>query len=67
MYYLFEFPLTALGKKQPTKFFRMGDRKWAMEPKTIEDIYYYSPSVNYRNKLTGLNNVSYTENQLKKA
>ena len=67
VYYLSEVPLTALGKKQPTKTFRMGDRKWAMEPKTIEDIYYYSPPVNYRYKLSDLNNVSYTENQLKKA
>ena len=38
-----------------------------MEPKTIEEIYYYSPPINYRYKLSDLNNVSYTENQLKKA
>jgi hypothetical protein len=66
VYYLSEVPLTALGKKQPTKNFREGDRRYHIEPKKIEEIYFYSKPVHYRYKLTGLNNVSYTEDQLKK-
>jgi hypothetical protein len=67
VYYLSEVPLTALGKKQNTKNFREADRRYNLKARKIEEIYYYSSPVFYRYKLQGLNNVSFTESQLKKA
>jgi hypothetical protein len=67
VYYISDTPLNALGKEQPTKKFRVGDRRWSIEPRKIVEIYYYSDPVPYRYGLEGKKNVSFTQYQLKLA
>lgn len=67
VYYKSEVPLTALGVKQNTKNFRVGDRRWNMEPKKITKILLYPAPTYYRYMLEGLPNVSYVEKELRKA
>lgn len=67
VFYKSEIPLNALGKKQTTKNFRVGDYRYYPEPKRIKQVFYYTGDVPHRYQLEGLTNVSYTENELKLA
>ncbi len=57
-------PLNALGNKQPTNNYRMGDYRFEKIPKKITKIIYMSGNPPYRYMLEGLSQVSYTEAQL---
>ena len=68
VYYKSDYPINALGKKQPTMNFRTGDYRWNIsEPRKIVKVLYYPSPINYRYLLEGRPNVSYTEAQLKPA
>jgi hypothetical protein len=58
-------PQSALGYPQPTKQWRVGDIAWEQSPRKIKEVLYYSGSVPYRYILSELDNVSFTEKQLK--
>jgi hypothetical protein len=58
-------PLTALGKQQPTKTFRMGDYRWDLVPRKVEKVLSYSGRNPTRYILDTLPNVSYAEPELK--
>jgi hypothetical protein len=62
---LLETPRDALGNKQPTKNFRMGDFRFDHIKRKITQVLYYSGAVTYRYMLEGIPQASYTENQLK--
>ena len=64
MYYKLSYPENALGHKQPTSQFRVGDYRWSSVAKKIENIYYYSGAIPYRYGLEGMKNVSFTEAEL---
>jgi hypothetical protein len=64
VYYISNTPLDALGKKQPTKTFRTGDRRWNIDTREIVKIVYPMGKVHHRYILEGLPNVSFTENEL---
>jgi hypothetical protein len=64
VYYNTEYPLNALGKKQPTTNFRQGDYRYNVDSKKIKFVLPYSGNVPFRYILEGLPDVSYTENQL---
>lgn len=64
VYYKSEVPLDALGKKQPSKNFRVGDRRFNLHPKKIAKILYYPAPINYRYILENLPNVSFTKQEL---
>jgi hypothetical protein len=60
VYYRSDVPLDALGNKQPTKKFRVGDYRYnTSDPRKIESILYY-----VRYLLDGKTNVSYAESEL---
>ena len=59
-----ETPYNALGHKQNTTNFRMGDFRWDMVPKKIKQIYVYNTG--YRYGLVGIN-VAYQEFELMKS
>lgn len=60
-----EVPLNALGKKQNTDKFRTGDYRYDLQARKITKVLYYPKNIRYL--LTGLNHVSYTEDELIKA
>jgi hypothetical protein len=62
---LLEEPQTILGKKQPTKTFRMGDLRLEKKKRKILKVLYYSGPNPYRYLIDGLPNASYTERELK--
>ena len=62
---LLEEPRTILGKKQPTKNFRMGDLRLEKRKREIMKVLYYSGPNHYRYLIEGLPNASYTEQELK--
>ncbi len=64
VYYKSEVPLNALGHKQSTNSFRVGDFRYNVAPKKIKFVIPYAGNVPFRYVLDGLPNVSYTENQL---
>lgn len=55
-------PLNALGKKQPTEKFREADYRYDLQARKITKVLYYPKNIRYL--LTGLDNVSYTEDEL---
>lgn len=57
-----EVPLNALGKKQPTDKFRAGDYRYDLQARKITKVLYYPKNIRYL--LTGLDHVSYTEDEL---
>ena len=66
VYYKTDYPVSALGNKQPTNNFREGDFRWNVkEPRKIEKVLYYPPPINYRYLLKDKPDVSYTETQLR--
>ena len=62
---LLEEPQTILGKKQPTKNFRVGDLRLEKKKRKILKVLYYSGPNHYRYLVDGLPNASYTEQELK--
>jgi DNA-binding Lrp family transcriptional regulator len=62
---LLEEPQTILGKKQPTKSFRMGDLRLEKKKRKILKVLYYNGPNPYRYLIEGLPNASYTEQELK--
>ena len=61
------YPENALGNKQPTNVFRVGDVRYSMVPKKIEKIIYMHDEPYYRYILTGIPNASYSEFELIKS
>jgi len=61
---LLEEPQTILGKKQPTKTFRMGDLRLEKKKRKILKVLYYSGPNHYRYLVDGLPGASYTEQEL---
>jgi hypothetical protein len=64
VHYSLSYPEDALGHKQPTSSFRVGDYRFSSIPKKIKQVLYYSGPIPYRYMLEGMKNVSFTENQL---
>jgi hypothetical protein len=64
VFYVSPLPLTALGKKQPTTNFRVGDRQWSADSHKIKEIYSYANPSRYRYGLSEMNNVSFMEHEL---
>ena len=58
-------PHAMTGKKQPSKNFRMGDLRLEKKKRKIKKVLYYSGPVPYRYLIDGLNNASYTEQEIK--
>lgn len=67
VYRIADQPLDALGNKQPTTNFRMGDYRWQLVPRKIARVLRYSGKVPIRYLLENMPNVSYAEWELKKA
>jgi hypothetical protein len=67
VYYQLDYPENALGKDQPTAQWREGDYRWNRQPKKIIKVLYMSGKLPYRYLLEGMERVSYTEAQLRKA
>jgi len=66
VYYKSEMPLSALGHKQPTERFRVGDFRYNItDPRKILKILYYPNNVRYI--LDNKQHVSYAESELKEA
>ena len=65
VYRIADEPLDALGKKQPTKNFRVGDYRWDLTPRKIVKILRYSGKVQIRYLLENKSNVSYAEWEIK--
>ena len=62
---LLEEPQTILGKKQPTKNFRVGDLRLEKKKRKVIKVLYYSGPNHYRYLVDGLPGASYTEQELK--
>jgi hypothetical protein len=62
-----EKPLDALGRKQPTQNFRMGDYRFDLTPRKIIRVLRYGGKVPIRYILENLPNVAYAEYELKEA
>jgi hypothetical protein len=64
VYRMSEKPLDALGRKQPTQNFRMGDYRWDIVPRKIVRVLRYAGKVPIRYILENLPNVAYAEYEL---
>lgn len=62
-----DYPENALGNKQPTENFRVGDVRFSMVPKKIERVIYMNTYPYYRYILSGIKNASYSEYELIKS
>ena len=62
-----DFPLNALGNKQTTANFRVGDYRYDKIPQKITKVLYYDGAIPYRYLLDGIKTTSFTENQLMKS
>lgn len=67
VYFKLDRPQDALGNLQDTEKFREGDLRWDKFPKKILRVLRFAGAVPFRYLLEGMQNVSYTEKQLKKA
>ena len=67
VYRISEEPRDALGNKQNSSSFRMGDYRFELVPKKIKKIVFYTGENPNRYILEGHNNVSYAEHELIKA
>jgi hypothetical protein len=67
VHYKLDYPENALGHKQPTPNFRMGDFRYTFAPKQIKSIVYFLDEPYYRYVIEGNPNVSYSEAQLMKS
>lgn len=64
VYLKLEVPENALGKKQKTSNFRVGDYRYDTAPKEISKILIFPKSPTFRYMLRDINNASFTENEL---
>ena len=64
VYRMSEKPLDALGRKQNTQNFRMGDYRWDIMPRKIIRVLRYAGKVPIRYILENLPNVAYAEYEL---
>jgi len=64
VYRMSEKPLDALGRKQNTQNFRMGDYRWERIPRKIVKVLRYAGKVPIRYILENLPNVAYAEYEL---
>ena len=62
---LYQEPHAMTGKKQPSKNFRMGDLRLEKKKRKVLKVLYYSGPVPFRYLIEGLNNASYTEEEIK--
>ena len=60
-------PENALGHKQPTNNFRVGDYKFSVIPKKIVKVLFFDDKPHYRYLLEGISNASYSENELRQS
>jgi hypothetical protein len=67
VHYALTYPENALGEKQPTANFRVGDFRWSPVPKKIKQVLYYTGAIPFRYMLDEMPEVSFTENQLMKS
>lgn len=67
VHYQLSYPEDALGNKQPTEKFRVGDFRFSPIPKRIVQVLYYNGNIPYRYMLKDMQFVSFTENQLMKS
>lgn len=65
--YKLDWAENALGNKQPTPNFRVGDFKFSAVPKKIVNVAVFNDEPHYRYILEGMNNVSYSEYELIKS
>jgi len=64
VHYKLSYPEDALGNKQPTANFRVGDYRWSYVPKKVKEVLYYSGAIPYRYMLDDMPYVSFTEKEL---
>ena len=64
VYYKHDYPHDALGNKQPTHNFRMGDFKFNPTPKKITKVLTFPEEPTFRYMITGIKNASYSEHEL---
>ena len=67
VYYQLDHPRNALDKPQPSGQFRSGDYTWSRIPKKIKELLYFPQPVNYRYIVEGMPNVSFVEQELRRA
>jgi len=67
VHYKLDYPENALGHKQPTSVFRVGDYRYSAIPKKIVKVLNMNDSPYYRYILEGMPNVSFSEYQLIKS
>lgn len=64
VYYALDYPQDALGNKQDTAQFRMGDHRFSTVPKKIIKLLMLPRSPTFRYMLEGIKDTSYGENEL---
>jgi len=64
VYEKLDHPQNALGQKQPTANFRVGDYRYSKQPKKIIKIIYMNDEPFYRYMLEGIKNASYSSLEL---
>lgn len=67
VYYKLDYPENALGNKQSTANFRVGDYRFSKIPKKIVNVLLYPKQPTFRYMLKDMPNVSYNEYELKLA
>jgi hypothetical protein len=67
VYVKHEVPFDALGKKQNTPNFRVGDYRLSKIPHRIEKVLLYAPPIPFRYMISDIQNASYTEDELVKS
>ena len=65
VHYKLDYPISALGHKQPTADFRKGDLRYSFTSKAIETVYTYPGRIPFRYALENMPNVTFTEAELK--
>jgi len=65
VYYTLDYPEDALGNKQDTKDFRVGDYRWSQDAKKVIEVIPFTDKPYFRYLLEGRTNASYSDNQLK--
>ncbi len=67
VHFKLDYPENALGNKQNTANFRVGDARYSIVPKKITKIFLMNDPPYYRYQLEGMDNVSFQEAELLKA
>lgn len=64
VHYKLSYPENALGQKQPTANFRVGDYRYSSIPKEIINVFNYPGKVPYRYQLKDMDNVTFSDKEL---